>query len=104
MPCRPVSILELHPVRPRLKAVTSKGPLSGERLDALPAATFPRVAAMASVAKSDPDAPIKGAIWFLVSLSAIFLSLRLYCKRHGGGWHWDDLVLFASWVCVRACC
>lgn len=38
-------------------------------------------------------------IWFLVTISAFFLGLRLYCKvwRRRGLW-WDDYFLVASWV------
>jgi hypothetical protein len=56
--------------------------------------------AMASAA-NDNIALIKGVTWSLLVFSAVFLSLRLYCKRlnRGRGWHWDDLVLVASWVC-----
>lgn len=55
----------------------------------------------------DPDAPNNGptvniAVWCLVALATIFLSLRVYCKfrRHRGLW-WDDHVLIASWVRKR---
>ncbi|KAK7961708.1 uncharacterized protein PG986_002533 [Apiospora aurea] len=42
---------------------------------------------------------ILGVSWSLVSVSAIFLILRLYVKatRHRGLW-WDDHVLAASWI------
>ncbi|KAM0332157.1 hypothetical protein ACHAQA_002431 [Verticillium albo-atrum] len=59
----------------------------------------------------DPDAPNNGptvniAVWCLVALATVFLSLRVYCKfrRHKGLW-WDDYTLIASWVffVVAAC-
>ncbi|KAK4455262.1 hypothetical protein QBC34DRAFT_287961 [Podospora aff. communis PSN243] len=50
--------------------------------------------------RRDPNLSIKSAIWILVSLSAIFLALRLYCKRRGSGFHWDDTILVASWTAL----
>lgn len=42
------------------------------------------------------------ACWFLVSISGLFLSLRLYCKylQSRGLW-WDDHVLVMAWVCPQ---
>lgn len=39
------------------------------------------------------------ALWLLISLSGLFLALRLYCKflKKRGLW-WDDHVLVAAWV------
>jgi hypothetical protein len=39
------------------------------------------------------------AIWVLTGLAAVFLALRMYCKRirRKNLW-WDDLVLIASFV------
>lgn len=50
--------------------------------------------------RKDPSLSIKSAIWILVSLSAVFLALRLYCKRRGSGFHWDDTILVASWTAL----
>ncbi|KAK0651150.1 hypothetical protein B0T16DRAFT_489222 [Cercophora newfieldiana] len=50
----------------------------------------------------DPNLSVKSAIWLLVSLSAVFLWLRLYCKRRGSGFHWDDTILSASWIALLA--
>ena len=38
-------------------------------------------------------------VWFLTTLSAIFLALRVYCKffRHRGLW-WDDYLFILAWV------
>lgn len=43
---------------------------------------------------------IRIVCWFLVSISGLFLSLRLYCKylQSRGLW-WDDHVLVMAWVC-----
>ncbi len=42
---------------------------------------------------------LDAVMWIMVVISAMFLSLRIYCKflRHNGLW-WDDYVLIASWV------
>lgn len=42
---------------------------------------------------------IRIVCWFLVSISGLFLSLRLYCKylQSRGLW-WDDHVLIMAWV------
>ncbi|KXX82395.1 hypothetical protein MMYC01_201371 [Madurella mycetomatis] len=42
-------------------------------------------------------------IWLLTGLAALFLGLRIYCKRwrHRGLW-WDDYFLIASWICLVA--
>lgn len=39
--------------------------------------------------------------WVLVSLSAAFIALRVFCKfkTHRGLW-WDDHILIVSWVCA----
>lgn len=38
--------------------------------------------------------------WFLTALAALFLGLRIYCKKYRGrGLWWDDYVLVISWVC-----
>lgn len=44
---------------------------------------------------------INFALWMLTCISALFLSLRLYCKsyRHKDLW-WDDWILILSWVSV----
>jgi len=39
------------------------------------------------------------AIWFLVSGSAIFLTLRLVLRHRSAKLWWDDLLLTVSWVC-----
>lgn len=38
-------------------------------------------------------------LWLMASLSALFLSLRIYCKflRQRPLW-WDDHILVAAWV------
>ncbi|KAK0625052.1 hypothetical protein B0T17DRAFT_577729 [Bombardia bombarda] len=43
------------------------------------------------------------AAWLLVSLSGLFLALRIYCKflKHRGLW-WDDHVLVAAWLTLVA--
>ncbi|KAK4459330.1 hypothetical protein QBC42DRAFT_232002 [Cladorrhinum samala] len=42
-----------------------------------------------------------GSIWAVTIVSALFLSLRIYCKvtRHRLLW-WDDHFLILSWICV----
>ena len=42
---------------------------------------------------------LNAVIWLLTGISAVFLSLRIYCKflRHNRPW-WDDYVLIAAWV------
>jgi hypothetical protein len=38
--------------------------------------------------------------WTLVTISAVFVFLRLYCKfKSRSGLWWDDYVAIASWVC-----
>ncbi|KEZ38936.1 hypothetical protein SAPIO_CDS10279 [Scedosporium apiospermum] len=46
------------------------------------------------------DTSTKAEIWSLASCSAVFLFTRLYSKRRNNGWHFDDLVLFMSWIAV----
>jgi hypothetical protein len=43
---------------------------------------------------------LAGVTWFLVVLSGLFLTLRLYAKlsRQQRLW-WDDYILITSWVC-----
>jgi len=48
----------------------------------------------------DPNLGIKSTIWILASLSALFLALRLYCRRRGSGLHWDDAILAAAWAAL----
>jgi hypothetical protein len=48
----------------------------------------------------DPNLSIKSAIWALTILSALFLALRLYCRRRGSGFHWDDAILAAAWTAL----
>ncbi|CCC12081.1 unnamed protein product [Sordaria macrospora k-hell] len=37
--------------------------------------------------------------WFLTALAALFLGLRIYCKKYRGrGLWWDDYVLVISWL------
>lgn len=38
------------------------------------------------------------AIWILISTSAAFLGVRLWCRHHTAKMWWDDLVLTVSWV------
>lgn len=42
---------------------------------------------------------VESIVWTLVALSAIVLSLRVWCKwlRHRGLW-WDDHLLVIAWV------
>ncbi|KAK3385617.1 hypothetical protein B0H63DRAFT_501452 [Podospora didyma] len=44
---------------------------------------------------------IQIAGWLLVSISGLFLALRIYCKylKHRGLW-WDDYVLVGSWLAL----
>ncbi|KAK0620716.1 hypothetical protein B0T14DRAFT_567448 [Immersiella caudata] len=48
----------------------------------------------------DPNLAIKSTIWIFTSVAALFLALRLYCRRRGSGFHWDDTVLTASWAAL----
>jgi len=50
--------------------------------------------------KIDPNLGTKSTIWILTSLSAVFLALRLYCRRRGSGLHWDDTLLAAAWTAL----
>ncbi|KAL8336577.1 hypothetical protein RB601_000411 [Gaeumannomyces tritici] len=47
---------------------------------------------------------VEKALWLLVGLSAIFLTLRLYCKQRypNSRLRWEDAVLVASWVMLVA--
>ncbi|KAK4448701.1 hypothetical protein QBC34DRAFT_464415 [Podospora aff. communis PSN243] len=51
----------------------------------------------------DYGPPLNYGIWMLTGLAAVFLGVRVYCKRlrRRGLW-WDDYVLAASWVCLAA--
>ncbi|KAG8162936.1 hypothetical protein KVR01_007414 [Diaporthe batatas] len=46
---------------------------------------------------------VNTALWMLTCISALFLSLRLYCKsyRHKDLW-WDDWILILSWILLLA--
>ncbi|KAK4442060.1 hypothetical protein QBC34DRAFT_387688 [Podospora aff. communis PSN243] len=48
----------------------------------------------------DPNLGIKSTIWILTTLSALFLALRLHCRRRGSGLHWDDAILAAAWTAL----
>lgn len=43
---------------------------------------------------------VETGLWVLIGLSALFLGLRLYCKRKNptSKLRWEDAVLAASWV------
>ncbi|KAL8300901.1 hypothetical protein RB593_010315 [Gaeumannomyces tritici] len=47
---------------------------------------------------------VEKALWLLVGLSAVFLTLRLYCKQRypNSRLRWEDAVLVASWVMLVA--
>ncbi|KAI1381066.1 hypothetical protein F4677DRAFT_440283 [Hypoxylon crocopeplum] len=46
---------------------------------------------------------INAVVWVLVSLAAVFLGLRVFCKyKRGRGLWWDDWVLMASWIVLVA--
>ncbi|KAJ4390466.1 hypothetical protein N0V85_007189, partial [Neurospora sp. IMI 360204] len=43
-------------------------------------------------------AQVNFSCWFLTVLAALFLGLRIYCKKYRGrGLWWDDHVLITSW-------
>jgi len=53
----------------------------------------------AQLKKEDYGPQLNGTIWFLTTVSALFMGLRLYAK----GWRkrpflWDDYFLVAGWV------
>lgn len=39
------------------------------------------------------------AVWVLMSASAMFLFMRLWCRHHFSKWWYDDGVLTITWVC-----
>lgn len=51
------------------------------------------------MAPADYGPQLQAVDWCLVVMSAVFLTLRLYCKiwRHRGLW-WDDHTVIAAWV------
>ena len=55
--------------------------------------------ASADLPHDDHGPRLNVAIWFLTGVAAIFLSLRLYCKRLRQNilW-WDDYILIAAFV------
>jgi len=54
--------------------------------------------AMAGYNGEDQSAEINLAVWALVSVSALFLFARLWCRQRFAQMWWDDLVLTVSWV------
>jgi hypothetical protein len=53
------------------------------------------------VGSGDRGPLLVGVSWLLVSASAVFLSLRIYCKfkRRRNLW-WDDYIVIFSWLCL----
>ncbi|KAH7146106.1 hypothetical protein EDB81DRAFT_842367 [Dactylonectria macrodidyma] len=51
---------------------------------------------------ADTTAPrIMTTMWVMTGVSAIFMSLRFFCKhRYGKATGWDDSILVFSWVCL----
>jgi len=64
-----------------------------------PASAQPPPDGDATLPHDDAGPVIITVLWVLVSISAISLALRVYCKRktHRGLW-WDDYILLGSWV------
>ncbi|KAJ2907128.1 hypothetical protein MKZ38_007643 [Zalerion maritima] len=56
---------------------------------------------LAALPHDDHGNRVQFALWFTVSISAVFVGLRVYCKRITKRrlW-WDDYLLVGSWICL----
>jgi len=57
-----------------------------------------KVLAMAGYNGKDQSSEVNLAVWVLISVSTLFLAIRLWCRQHFATLWWDDLVLAVSWV------